>query len=72
MAQADDHVNRATQLLQQVKSAPKEQRRPCLVEAIEHVKRALDDINQRMRLLEASASARSERAEMANVKGHDD
>jgi len=58
MAQADDHVNRAAQLLQQVKSAPKEQRRPCLVEAIEQVRRALDDIDQRMRLLEVNAPAR--------------
>ena len=58
MAQADDHVNRAAQLLQQVKSAPKEQRRPCLVEAIEHVRKALDDIDQRMRLLELNAPAR--------------
>jgi hypothetical protein len=29
-----------------------------LVEAIEHVRKALDDIDQRMRLLEASVPAR--------------
>jgi hypothetical protein len=29
-----------------------------LVEAIEHVRRALDDIDQRMRLLEVNAPAR--------------
>ena len=57
MAQTYDHVNRAAQLLQQVKSAPKEQGRPCLVEAIEHVRKALDDIDQRMRLLEVNAPA---------------